>query len=567
MSDSADRPKLEGVEFIKEESNFLRGTIAEGLEDRLTGALAESDTQLTKYHGIYQQDDRDLRSERRKQKLEPLFQFMVRVRVPGGVCTPEQWLRMDELAHSHANGTLKLTTRQAFQFHGILKRNLKSNIAEINRACLDTIAACGDVNRNVMSSVNPHASHGHQEVIDWARKISDHLTPQTGAYHEIWLDKKKVAGGLTDEEPIYGKTYLPRKFKTAMAIPPQNDTDIYSQDMGFIAIVEEEKLVGFNVSVGGGMGMTHGDTKTYPRVADVIGFVTPDQVLQVSEEIVKVQRDHGDRTNRKHARLKYTIDDRGVEWFVEELESRLGWKMAEPRPVFFERNGDQYGWLQGVDGKWYLTLFIQGGRVLDTDDYPMMTGLREIAKIHKGDFRLTGNQNVMIGGIADADRPAIEGLLKKYKLADSHFQTGLRLNSMACVAFPTCGLAMAEAERYLPQLLDKLDAVMKRVGLEHEPIVIRMTGCPNGCARPYLGEIGFVGKAPGKYNLYLGAGFVGDRLNKLYRENINEEQILSELEPILERFANEKEAGERFGDFVIRAGYVKETPCGMEFHA
>ena len=567
MSDSTDEKKLEGVETIKLESNYLRGTIAEGLQDPLTGSIAESDTQLTKYHGIYQQDDRDLRSERRKQKLEPHYQFMVRVRVPGGVCTSEQWLRMDELAHLQANGTLKLTTRQAFQFHGILKRDLKNNIADINKACMDTIAACGDVNRNVMSSVNPHESPAHAEVIEWAQKISDHLTPQTSAYHEIWMDKKLVAGGAPDEEPIYGKTYLPRKFKIAMAIPPQNDSDVYANDLGFIAIVEDGKLVGFNVSVGGGMGMTHNEEETYPRLADVIGFITLDKVLETAETVVKIQRDHGDRTNRKHARFKYTIDDRGIEWFIEEMETRMGWKLEEPRPVHFERNGDQYGWLKGVDDKWYLTVFIEGGRVVDTDDFPMMTGLREIAKIHKGDFRLTGNQGLVIGGITDKARPAIEKLLKKYKLADSHIQSGLRLNAIACVAFPTCGLAMAESERYLPKLIDKLDVILKRVGLEDEPIVIRMTGCPNGCGRPYLGEIGFVGKAPGKYNLYLGAGFVGDRLNKLYRENINEEQILSELDPIIERFAKEKEDGECFGDFVIRAGYVKATPCGKEFHA
>lgn len=559
--------KLEEVEIIKDKSNFLRGTIVEGLQDPLTGSIATSDTQLTKFHGIYQQDDRDLRSERRKQKLEPFFSFMIRVRVPGGICSPEQWLAMDALAHSHANGTLKLTTRQAFQLHGVVKRKLKSTMQGINQSLLDTIAACGDVNRNVMGGVNPYESPAHEEVYEWTKKISAHLTPQTGAYHEIWLDGEKIESSLEDVEPIYGKTYLPRKFKMTTVIPPRNDVDVYSQDVGFIAIVEEGKLLGFDVTVGGGMGMTHGDEATYPRIADLIGFVTPDQVLQLSEEIVKIQRDNGCRTNRKHARLKYTIDDRGIEWFVEELETRLGWKLQEPKPFSFDSNGDHYGWVKGTDGKWHITLYIQNGRVLDTEDFPMMTGLREISKVHKGDFRLTGNQNVLIGGIADEDKAEIEALLKKYKLADSHHQTGLRLNSMACVAFPTCGLAMAESERYLPSLIDKLDVIMKDAGLEDDPIVIRMTGCPNGCARPYLGEIGFVGKAPGKYNLYLGASFVGDRLNKLYKENIGEEEILAELDPMIHRYADEREEGESFGDFVIRAGIIKATTEGKNFHA
>lgn len=567
MSTDQTKTPVTEVEDIKATSRWLRGTLAESLQDPLTGAIAPDDTQLSKFHGIYQQDDRDLRSERRKQKLEPHYQFMIRIRVPGGIATPEQWLQVDALAHSHANGTIKLTTRQAFQFHGIIKRNLKASMQKINQVALDTIAACGDVNRNVMCSANPHASPAHAEVYEWSCRLSDHLTPRTGAYREIWLDGKKLEDGEVEEEPIYGKTYLPRKFKIAMAIPPHNDSDVYSQDLGFTAVVENGNLVGFNVSVGGGMGMTHGDTATYPRLADVIGFVTPDQVLQTAEEVVKIQRDFGDRTNRKHARMKYTLDDRGIEWFQDELQRRLGWNLQAARDIVFEGNGDQYGWLEGTDGKGYYTLFVQNGRVLDTPDYPMMTGLREIAKVHTGDFRLTGNQNLIIGGVESENRSLIEALLKEYKLEGSNFQTGLRLNSMACVAFPTCSLAMAESERYLPSLLEKLDAVMVKLGLQNEPIVIRMTGCPNGCARPYLGEIGFVGKAPGKYNVYLGAGFTGDRLNKLYRENIGEAEILIELESILSRFAKEKTAHEHFGDFVTRVGIVKATRAGMDFHA
>lgn len=556
------------VERIKDASNFLRGSLVKSLNDPLTGALAESDTQLSKFHGIYQQDDRDLRDERRRQKLEPHFQFMARVRVPGGVCTPTQWLEMDRIAHTYCNKTIRLTTRQAYQFHGIIKRDLKKTIAEINGALLDTIAACGDVNRNVMCNPNPYQSRLHEEVYEYTRRISEHLTPRTTAYHEIWLDKELVASSeKKDEEPIYGKHYLPRKFKTAVAIPPSNDVDIFANDLGFIAIEEHGRLAGFNVTVGGGLGMTHGETNTYPRLADVIGYCPKDKTLQVAEEIVKIQRDHGDRTNRKHARFKYTIDDRGVEWFKFELNKRLGWNMEPPRPYVFEHSGDRYGWVEGINDTWHFTMFIQNGRVLDTDDYPMMTGLREIAKIHDGDFRLTANQNLMIGRVSGKQKPVIEALLKKYKLAGSVHQSGLRLNSMACVAFPTCALAMAESERYLPSLLTKLEAIMKDAGLEHDPIVIRMTGCPNGCARPFLGEIGFVGKAPGKYNLYLGAGFYGQRLNKMYRENIGEEQILAELSPIIHRYAKERNQGEKFGDFVIRAGYVKEVLAGKDFHS
>ena len=555
------------VERIKDRSNYLRGSLVESLNDPLTGSLAESDTQLSKFHGIYQQDDRELRDERRKQKLEPHYQFMVRVRVPGGVCTPSQWLQVDRIATTWCNKTIRLTTRQAYQFHGIIKRDLKKTIAEINAALLDTIAACGDVNRNVMCNPNPYQSRLHEEVYEYTRRISEHLTPRTTAYHEIWLDKEMVATSRQDEEPIYGKHYLPRKFKTAVAVPPMNDVDIFANDLGFIAIEENGHLAGFNVTVGGGMGTTHGEPETYPRLADVVGYCPKDKTIQVAEEIVKIQRDFGDRTNRKHARFKYTIDDRGIEWFKFELNKRLGWNMEAPRPYVFEHSGDRYGWVEGMNDTWHHTLFIQNGRILDTDDYPMMTGLREIAKVHDGDFRLTANQNLMIGRVSAKKKPEIDALLKKYKLAHSHHQSGLRLNAMACVAFPTCALAMAESERYLPSLIDKLDVIMKDAGLEKDPILIRMTGCPNGCARPFLGEIAFVGKAPGKYNLYLGAGFYGQRLNKMYRENIGEEQILAELTPIIQRYAAERTSGEKFGDFVIRAGYVKEVIAGKDFHS
>ncbi len=555
------------VERIKEKSQYLRGTIAEGLQDPVTGSIAEDDTQLTKFHGCYQQDDRDLRTERQKQKLEPLYSFMVRVRVPGGMCTPSQWLEMDRLANTYANHTLKLTTRQAFQFHGVYKRNLKRTIKEVNDALLDTLAACGDVNRNVMCNPNPALSPLHADTLKWAQAISEHLTPRTSAYHEIWCDRKRVAGGPPDEEPVYGKTYLPRKFKMGIAVPPHNDVDVFSQDIGLIACATEEgQLAGFNVAVGGGMGMTHNVRETYPQLATVIGFSPTDHILAVCEEIVKIQRDHGDRTNRAHARLKYTIDDRGIEWFTRTLAERLGFALDAARDVTFTQNGDVYGWQTGGDDRWHYTLFIQNGRVRDEGEQRMMSGLRAIARVHTGDFRLTPNQNLMICGVTEPDKAKIDALLAEYGMANGAAKSALRLRSMACVAFPTCGLAMAESERYLPQLLDKIEDLLQANGLNDTPMTIRMTGCPNGCARPYIAEIGLVGRAPGIYNLYLGGGFYGQRLNRLYKPSLKEPQILEELGALFKDYAQHREDGERFGDFVIRRGVVPAVTEGRLFH-
>ncbi|MBB6733233.1 assimilatory sulfite reductase (NADPH) hemoprotein subunit [Cohnella zeiphila] len=557
------------VEDIKRRSDYLRGTLRESLEDRITGSISEDDNRLMKFHGSYMQDDRDLRNERSKQKLEPAYQFMVRVRAPGGVVTPQQWLMMDRIAQKYANDSIRLTTRQSFQLHGVIKWNMKSVIQEVHQELLSTLAACGDVNRNVMCNPNPYQSEIHEQVYEWAEKLSRHLEPRTRAYHEIWLDEEKVADSRDGEEqePIYGPVYLPRKFKIGIAVPPANEVDVFSQDLGLIAIHENGKLIGFNVAVGGGMGMTHGDPKTYPQVARVVGFVKPERVVDVAEKTVTIQRDYGDRAVRKHARFKYTIDDRGIEWFKEELHKRLGWELEPARPYHFEHNGDRYGWAKGSNGKWHFTLFIQNGRVKDQGDYRLMTGLREIAKAHTGDFRLTPNQNLIIGNVTSQKKKKIEQLLDEYKLTDGAAYTALRRNSMACVAFPTCGLAMAESERYLPTLLDKIDTILDEAGLREEEIVVRMTGCPNGCARPALAEMSFIGKAPGKYNMYLGGGFTGERLNKLYRENIGESEILGELKPILNRYAKERDEGEHFGDFCIRAGYVKEVHNGLDFHA
>lgn len=556
------------VEGIKERSNYLRGTLKEVMLDRISAGIPDDDNRLMKHHGSYLQDDRDLRNERQKQKLEPAYQFMLRVRLPGGVASSDQWLVMDDLADKYGNGTLKLTTRETFQMHGILKWNMKSTIQGIHNALMDTIAACGDVNRNVMCASNPDQSEIHAEVYEWSKKLSNDLLPRTRAYHEIWLDEEKVAGTpeIDEVEPMYGPLYLPRKFKIGIAVPPGNDIDVFSQDLGFIAIVEDEKLIGFNVAIGGGMGMSHGDKATYPQLAKVIGFCKPNQLYEIAEKTITIQRDYGNRSVRKNARFKYTVDRLGLETVKAELEHRLGWSLEEAKPYHFDNNGDRYGWVKGVKGKWHLTLFIEGGRIADFDEYKLKTGLREIAKIHTGDFRLTANQNVIISNVSTSKKKKITELMEQYGLTDGAHYSALRRSSMACVALPTCGLAMAEAERYLPTLINKIETIVEENGLRDKEITIRMTGCPNGCARHALGEIGFIGKAPGKYNMYLGAAHDGSRLSKMYRENIGEEEILNELGSLLPRYAKERLDGEHFGDFVIRAGVIVATTDGTNFH-
>lgn len=557
-----DKIALSDVERIKTGSNFLRGTIVAGLSDAATGALAEADTQLTKFHGIYQQDDRDVRNERQEQRLEPAYSFMIRARVPGGRCTPDQWLAMDALARDYANGSLRLTTRQAFQLHGVIKRQLKPTIAAINRSLLDTLAACGDVNRNVMCSPNPEVSALHAETLRWAQRISDHLTPRTTAYHDIWLDGEKLRddADVPDEiEPVYGATYLPRKFKIGIATPPWNDVDVYSQDLGFIAITKQGTLAGFDVVVGGGMGMSHGDAATYPRVGDVIGFCAPEQVLDVAEQVVTMQRDYGDRSNRRQARLKYTIDRRGLSWFVDELSARLAQPLQDPRPFRFLSSGDVLGWRRGEDDLWHLTLQIPAGRVADQHGLDLLSGLRAIAGLQLGEFLLTPNQNVIISGIPEASRDTVETLAREHGLMPDQAGSATRRGALACVALPTCGLAMAESERYLPDFLSRLEPILASHGLSDTPLTLRITGCPNGCARPYLAEIGLVGKAPGRYNLYLGASHTGDRLSHPYLQNADERTILETLDTLLGDYARGRETDEFFGDFLWRRGIAGQA--------
>ena len=565
-----DKDKIQNApssfEVLKENSNYLRGTIEESLNDPLTGALRADDQLLIKFHGTYQQQDRDLDEERKHQKLEPLYSFLIRVRVPGGVTTAQQWLAMDALSDQYADHTLKLTTRQAFQFHGVLKRNLKTTMKEINASLLDTLAACGDVNRNVMCSANPFESPIHGEVADGSRAISAHLTPQTKAYHEIWLDGELVEGGEEEVEPLYGKHYMPRKFKTAMAIPPRNDTDVLSNDLGFIAIAEGDLLHGYNLTVGGGMAYTFGNNATYPRVADVVGYFPKEKLVEVAEAVLVFQRDHGNRSERKNARLKYTIDRLGLDFFRAELLRTHGIELAPVRAYQFETLGDKYGWSKSADGFWHYGVFVEGGKLEDKNGYLAKTALREIAEIHEGTFILTGNQNVVIAQVSGNQKQKVEAILTKYKIVEGVSLSAMRQNSIACAALPLCGLAFAEAERYLPKLVDKIDIILAANGLLKTPISIRMTGCSNGCGRPFLAEIALVGKAPGKYNLYLGASFTGTRLNKLYKEMLSEEEILQELTPILADYAKNKQADEHFGDFVIRKDYVKAVLEGKNFH-
>ncbi len=558
--------KLSADERLKAGSNYLRGSIGASLQDSLTGSVVFSDTKLMKFHGIYQQDDRDLRDERRRQKLEPAYAFMIRVRLAGGVCTPQQWLKLAELALAYGTPSLRLTTRQTFQFHGVLKRNVKNTLQGLHSVLLDSIAACGDVTRGIMSSVNPHLSALHREVLELARATSNHVIPRHRAYHEIWLDGEKQISS-EPEEPAYGATYLPRKFKFGFAIPPQNDIDVYSQDVGLIAIAgaqDKETLRGFNITLGGGMGRTDRAAETYPRLGDVVGYIPKEELLNFAGSIVSIQRDYGNRADRARARFKYTVDDKGLPWLLSELERRMGFALEAARPMAFTTNGDALDWQQGSDGRWHYTLFIENGRVADHGALRLMTGLQEIARIHSGEFRVTPNQNLIIANVAAQDKQQIELLLEAHGLGQSNQASTLRHNSMSCVGLPTCGLAMAESERYLPTLIDKVEPILASHGLADEAITLRMTGCPNGCARPYIAEIAFTGRAPGKYNMYLGGGHHGQRLNRLYLENIDEEQILQELDALFARFAAERLESEHFGDFVIRAGVVRAVLHGKD---
>lgn len=545
---------LSPIEKIKTDSHGLRGTIVESLHDEITGAIREDDQAVIKFHGMYQQDDRDLREERASQKLERLYSFMIRLRLPGGLLQPEQWIAIDDLAGVNASGVIKITTRQTIQLHGVIKSKIKPTIQAFDQAKLDSIATCGDINRNVLCSSHPKQSVIHDQVFQYADKISELLMPKTRAYYEIWLDEEKLAEKKDEDDPLYENRYLPRKFKIAIGIPPNNDVDLFANDIGLIAIIEDNKLQGFNIAVGGGLSATHGNKETYPRLATVIGFCdSEEKTLKTVYEVLTIQRDFGNRSDRKLARLKYTLDKFGVEWFTKELEKRIGFALEPARAFQFTQRTDYYGWHSNEQGLWYYTIFVENGRVLDAANLKLKSALRTVAATGKATFRFTANQNVILSDIRPEDKPEIQNILENFRINRlTEMTSALRRNSMACVALNTCPLALAEGQRYLPALISKIEPILRRLGLDQEEIIIRMTGCPNGCARPYVAEIALVGTAYGRYNLHMGGDRTGQRLNKLYKENLEEAAILTELEAWLSRYRSERKKGETFGDFARR---------------
>ncbi len=543
------------VERIKKASDGLRGTLKESLQEPVSGALYEDDQSLIKFHGLYQQDDRDRREERSAKKLEWLYSYMIRLRLPGGFMTPEQWVGLHHIAGEHSTGVIKITTRQTVQLHGILKSHIKPTIQSFHTLHLDSIAACGDVNRNVICSSHPKQSAIHEQVFTYADKISRLALPKTRSYYEIWLNDEPLLDKKEELDPLYQDRYLPRKFKIAIAIPPNNDVDVWANDVGLIAVIENDQLLGFNIAAGGGLSSTHGNPQTYARLATLLGFVdTEEKLLKAVYEIITIQRDFGNRSDRKLARLKYTIDNLGVDRFKKELEDRCGFRLQPPRPVVFTERKDYYGWQQNHEGKWYFTLFVENGRVLDNEKVALKTALYEIALTGKANFRFTCNQHLILADIAEADKATVQELLEKYGLiSHNEASSALRKNAMACVAFNTCPLALAEAQRYLPSLIDKIEPLLKKHQLENEELTLRMTGCPNGCGRSPVAEIGLIGTSYGRYNLHLGGDRIGERLNRKVFDQLDEESILAKLDTAFERYSRERNPGETFGDFTNRS--------------
>ena len=554
----SEKKKLSAIEGIKTASDGLRGSINESLKDEITGAIREDDKAVIKFHGMYEQDDRDRREERAAKKLDRLYTFMIRLRLPGGFITPEKWIAAHHIAGKNSTGVIKITTRQTIQLHGLLKSKIRPTIKAFSEAKLDSIATCGDINRNVTCAAHPQQSPLHASVFAYADKISELLMPKTKAYYEIWLDEEKIIDKKEEEDPLYLKHYLPRKFKIGIAIPPNNEVDVLTNDLGLIAIIEDGQLLGFNIAIGGGMSTTHGNAETYARLATVIGFIsTEEKILKTVYEIVGVQRDFGNRSDRKLARLKYTVDRMGVDNFKKEVEKRTGFELEPAKPYIFNQRSDYYGWQKGENGLWYYTVFVENGRVLDDEKLALKTALLEVAKTGKSNFLFTANQYVIISDVNENDKEAIQKLLEKFKITEhTEGASAIRKNSMACVALPTCPLALAEAQRYMPALIAKIEPLLVQHGLGEEDIIMRMTGCPNGCARPYAAEIAFVGTAPGRYNLQIGGDHQGQRLNKLYKESLDEVSILQELNNLFATFKNEKNGSEKFGDFVMRKQLV-----------
>jgi sulfite reductase (NADPH) hemoprotein beta-component len=546
-----EQNNLSSTERIKQASDNLRGSLVQSLENEITGNLLEDDVPLVRFHGMYVQDDRDRRDERAVKKLERLYSFMIRLRLPGGFISPQQWVDLHNVAGENSTGVIKITTRQTIQLHGVLKNNVKPTLKAFNEGGLTTIATCGDINRNVLCSSHPKQSRRHAEVFEYAKAIDQLLLPKTHAYYEIWLDEEKIADKQSEEDPLYQDRYMPRKFKIAIAIPPNNDVDVLTNDIGLIAIIENDKLLGFNIAIGGGMSTTHGNADNYARLASVIGFAdTKEKVLKAVYEILTIQRDYGNRSDRKLARLKYTVDRLGVDWWKKELETRCGFALEQEKPYTFTQRTDFYGWEKNHEGLWYYTLFVENGRVMDDGNLQLKSGLLAVAKTGNANFIFTCNQNVVLGDVKPEDKEEITAILERYQLINhTEAASALRKNAMACVALNTCPLALAEGQRYMPELVSKIEPILLKHDLQNEEIVIRMTGCPNGCARPFAAEIGLVGTAYGKYNLQIGGDRIGERLNKIYKESLGEEEILATLDGLFATYKTERINGESFGDF------------------
>ncbi len=557
MISTQEPAKLSRNEGLKEGNPLLSGTIAQTLADPAAERFSEDDYEFLKFHGIYQQDDRD------KRKVAKHYMLMVRTKFPGGVLSAPQYVVCDRLADEFGNGTLRITTRQDFQFHGVVKANVRQVMKSLNEALITTIAACGDVERNVMAPPTPATSPLVDQVLAEARALSNKLAPKTPAYHTIWLEGQELDLNSTANanfvDPLYGKRYLPRKFKTAFVIPPLNDIDIFTNDLGYVVIAENGRLVGYNLLAGGGMGMSHGNAQTFPRMADVVGFLPPEHLEAVTKAVITIHRDFGDRTNRKHARLKYVLEERGVDWFRLELEQRAGIKLAPARPFQFTRQGDLLGWHQQTNGNYFLGLFVENGRVRDAGDYRLKTGLRRVIERFQPEVRLTASQNLLLVNVLPGDRAAIEQVLGEHGVSVANPFSRTRLASMACPALPTCVLALAESERAMPDLLTRIDGLLVELGLQEQELIVRMTGCPNGCARPYTAEVAFVGKAPNKYQIYLGGNEGSTRLNRLYKDSVKGDDLLSELRSVLTQYREQRSPGERFGDFCARVLWPPAT--------
>lgn len=554
------------VEAAKRQGRYLRGTIAESLASDAE-SFSETDAQLLKFHGAYQQDDRDLRKKVRAAGGHKAYRFMVRVAIPAGRLTAEQYLVCDELADRCGNGTLRITTRQDFQFHGVLKRNLKETIAGVNRVLLTTLGGCGDVERNVMACPAPLADRPHVFVRDLARRVAAELRPATRAYHEIWLDGEKISPA-GEEEPFYGPQYLPRKFKTGVALDTDNCVDVYADDCGLLASVEDGEVVGLNVLAGGGLGMTHRQKDTMARLADPVGFIAPEHGVEAVKTVAAIFRDHGNREDRRHARIKYLIAAWGIDRFREEFRRRFPFELAPPRPLPKAVHHDHLGRHPQGDGRWFYGIFVENGRIADGPARRVRSALREIVRAHRPAVVLTPSQNILMADLPSEDAISqVEATLREHGVPTAEEVSAARRYALACPALPTCGLALGEAERVMPQVVGEFEAELEALGLRDAPITIRMTGCPNGCARPYTADVAFVGRGPGVYNIYVGGGPGGDRVADLFATDVPIGEVFSRVRPLLGSWAASRREGESLGDFyqrILARAEPRRSVTGLE---